>query len=92
MLRTADVLVRQQRYSEANAIYEKVATEYLAQGFALRAVAVAKQVVFICDNHRLPLNRVALRVLVDGYSALGLDTEADEAKTRLAKLEPPGEQ
>lgn len=89
-LRTADTLLRQHRYPEAIAIYEGVAAEYLAQGFAQRAVAVAKQVLFICDNHLLAQSTVAHRILVDGYLALGLDTEAEAAKERLAKLEPQG--
>lgn len=88
-LRRADTLTRHGRYLEANAIFERVAGEFVALGFALKAVAVAKQVVHICDSHRLVPRKTALRILVDGYAMLGLDAEAEEAGKRLAEVERP---
>lgn len=86
LLRTADALVREGQYLEANAIYERVAAEYQSQGFMLKAIAVAKQVVSICDAHRLTPSSAALNILVETYSALGLDAEAGQARERLARL------
>lgn len=89
LLRTADVLVREGRYAAANAIYERVAAEYQRLGFALKAIAVAKQVVSICDAHRLTPSIAALRILAEAYAALGFDAEAEEARKRLAEVHPP---
>lgn len=86
LLRTADALVREGKYAAANAIYERVAAEYQRLGFALKAIAVAKQVVSICDAHGLTPSIAALNILVETYGALGLDAEAGEARERLARL------
>ena len=86
LLRVADAVVREGRYAAANSLYERVAAEYQRLGFALKAIAVAKQVVSICDAHRLKPSIAALNILVEAYSALGLDAEAGEARERLARL------
>lgn len=89
LLRSADELVRRGRFVEANAVYLRVARWYRDQGFALKAVAVAKQIVTISEKHRLRQDPAVLRLLVEAYSALGLDAEAEAARGRLFEIEPP---
>jgi tetratricopeptide (TPR) repeat protein len=91
LLLLGDRLLREGRYAEAIAAYHPVASYYLDQGFALRAVAVLKQIVQIANRdpglavHAAP----ALRMLVAGYRALGLEGEALTAEARLHEYEPP---
>lgn len=89
-LRFGDDLVREHRYAEAISVYQTVASYYLDQGFALRAVAVARQAVDIADidpNALLSAARPALLLLVDGHCALGLEGEAHRVAARLRELQ-----
>jgi hypothetical protein len=85
-LRLANKLVREQPYAEATAIYVQLASEYLSGGFPLKAMAVAKQVLSICDRHQLTPSAHALRILADAHSLLGLDPDPEAPRKRLAEF------
>ncbi len=90
-LQQADTLVRQGRIAEAVSLYELVAGEFENTGFALKAIAVSRQIVDLAENgSELSAGRAAaLRRLARLYAHLGLGTDAAEAE-RLLQSSPRG--
>jgi hypothetical protein len=84
--READQAVRDGRYATAVQTYLFVAAHFADEGFALKAAALLRQVVDVVDRHAPELadsGQHALERLVELYSGLGLQDEADEARRRL---------
>jgi tetratricopeptide (TPR) repeat protein len=89
LLKIGDLQVRMQTYPEAIATYERVGQYYAAQGFALKAIAVYKQIREIIKKHAPQLaDRYGHIVpkLAEIYTQLGLTSDAlsayDEVATR----------
>ena len=82
-LLVAHQLLREQRFLEALDVYERVASAYFDAGFALKAIAFAKQSVQIADEQRLAPRIYALVLLVEAYSRLGMEEEATAARRRI---------
>jgi hypothetical protein len=81
----ADRALREGRVDDAVRGYLDAGRLLAARGFALKAVAVLRQVVEIAAAEpRLAAARAeAWRGLVEGYDALGLRAEAAEARKHL---------
>lgn len=89
LLKIGDLQVRMQTYPEAIATYERVGQYYASQGFALKAIAVYKQIREIIKKHAPQLaDRYGHIVpkLAEIYTQLGLTSDAlsayDEVATR----------
>ena len=85
-LRRADALLREERYAQAVGLHQAVADAFTQGGFVLKAVAVLRQIIDITERAGPELadaRRHALRELAQGYTALGLTTDAAETRRRL---------
>lgn len=92
LLKIGDLQARLQAYPEAIATYDRVGQYYAAQGFALKAIAVYKQIREIIRKHAPNLaDRYGHIVpkLAEIYTQLGLTSDAlqayDEVASRLQK-------
>lgn len=93
LLRIGDLHLKLQQYPEAIAVYERVGQQYAQAGFALKAIAVYKNVREIIQKHVPHLeDRFGYIVpqLAELYTQLGLTSDAlaafDEMATRLQRL------
>lgn len=92
LLKIGDLYLRMEQYVEAITTYERVGQFYSAQGFALKAIAVYKQIRETVNRHVPHLEgrfgHVVTR-LAELYTQLGLTSDAlatyDEVATRLLK-------
>jgi tetratricopeptide (TPR) repeat protein len=92
LLKIGDLQARLEAYPEAIATYDRVGQHYSAQGFALKAIAVYKQIRELIKKHAPDLaDRYGHIVpkLAEIYSQLGLTSDAlaayDEVATRLQR-------
>ncbi len=93
LLKIGDLQSKMDAYADAVATYERVGRFYAHQGFALKAIAVYKQIREIVGKH-LPQHEEryahVLPLLADLYQQLGLTTDAlntwDEVATRYQRL------
>jgi len=92
LLKIGDLQARLQAYPEAIATYDRVGQYYSSQGFALKAIAVYKQIRELIKKHAPALaDRYGHIVpkLADIYTQLGLTSDAlaayDEVATRLQR-------
>ena len=92
LLKIGDLQARLQAYPEAIATYDRVGQHYAAQGFALKAIAVYKQIRELIRKHAPQLaDRYGHIVpkLAEIYTQLGLTSDAlsayDEVATRYQK-------
>jgi tetratricopeptide (TPR) repeat protein len=92
LLKIGDLQARLSAYPEAIATYDRVGQFYAAQGFALKAIAVYKQIRELIKKHAPDLaDRYGHIVpkLADIYTQLGLTSDAlaawDEVATRLQR-------
>lgn len=92
LLKIGDLQARMQAYAEAIATYDRVGAYYSAQGFALKAIAVYKQIRELVQKHVPQLaDRYGHIVpkLAEIYTQLGLTSDAlaayDEVATRLQR-------
>ncbi|HEY3234250.1 MAG TPA: tetratricopeptide repeat protein, partial [Polyangiaceae bacterium] len=92
LLKIGDLQVRLQAYPEAIATYDRVGLYYASQGFALKAIAVFKQIRELIGKHAPALNERYAHIvpkLAEIYTQLGLTSDAlatwDEVATRLQK-------
>ncbi len=98
LLKIGDLQSKMAAYAEAVFTYERVGRYYAHQGFALKAIAVYKQIREIVGKH-LPQHEEryahVLPLLADLYQQLGLSTDAlntwDEIATRFQRLGRDGE-
>ena len=81
LLKIGDLQARLSAYPEAIATYDRVGQFYASQGFALKAIAVYKQIRELIKKHAPEL--------ADIYTQLGLTSDAlaawDEVATRLQR-------
>ncbi|HYP86949.1 MAG TPA: tetratricopeptide repeat protein, partial [Polyangiaceae bacterium] len=91
-MKIGDLQARLSAYPEAIATYDRVGQYYAAQGFALKAIAVYKQIRELIKKHAPELaDRYGHIVpkLADIYTQLGLTSDAlaawDEVATRLQR-------
>ncbi len=92
LLKIGDLQARLEAYPEAIATYDRVGQYYSSQGFALKAIAVYKQIRELIKKHAPDLaDRYGHIVpkLAEIYSQLGLTSDAlaayDEVATRLQR-------
>ncbi|HEX2881754.1 MAG TPA: tetratricopeptide repeat protein [Polyangiaceae bacterium] len=92
LLKIGDLQARMQAYPEAIATYDRVGQFYAGQGFALKAIAVYKQIRELIEKHVPQLaDRYGHIVpkLAEIYAELGLTSDAlaayDEIATRFQK-------
>ena len=92
LLKIGDLQARLSAYPEAIATYDRVGQFYASQGFALKAIAVYKQIRELIKKHAPELtDRYGHIVpkLADIYTQLGLTSDAlaawDEVATRLQR-------
>ncbi|HEX6274600.1 MAG TPA: tetratricopeptide repeat protein, partial [Polyangiaceae bacterium] len=92
LLKIGDLQARLEAYPEAIATYDRVGQHYSSQGFALKAIAVYKQIRELIKKHAPDLaDRYGHIVpkLAEIYSQLGLTSDAlaayDEVATRLQR-------
>lgn len=92
LLKIGDLQARMQMYAEAIATYDRVGQYYSQQGFALKAIAVYKQIRELVQKHVPQLaDRYGHIVpkLAEIYTQLGLTSDAlaayDEVATRLQR-------
>jgi tetratricopeptide (TPR) repeat protein len=92
LLKIGDLQARLSAYPEAIATYDRVGQYYAAQGFALKAIAVYKQIRELIKKHAPELaDRYGHIVpkLAEIYTQLGLTSDAlaawDEVATRLQR-------
>lgn len=92
LLKIGDLQARLQAYPEAIATYDRVGQYYTSQGFALKAIAVYKQIRELIKKHAPALaDRYGHIVpkLAEIYTQLGLTSDAlaayDEVATRLQR-------
>src|SRR4029077_17369188 len=92
LLKIGDLRSKMEAYPEAIATYERVGKFYAAQGFALKAIAVYKQIRELIAKHAPQLEDkygdIAPK-LAELYQQLGLTSDAlaalDEVATRLQR-------
>jgi tetratricopeptide (TPR) repeat protein len=87
LLKIGDLQTRMQAYPDAIATYDKVGNYYAKQGFALKAIAVFKQVRELVRKHSPDLaDRYAHIVprLAEIYTQLGLTSDALQAYDEVA--------
>ena len=89
LLKIGDLQSKQEKYAEAIASYERVGKHYATQGFALKAIAVYKQIREIIHKHIPQLEERYAHIspkLAELYQQLGLTSDAlaalDEVATR----------
>ena len=92
LLKIGDLQARMHAYRDAVATYERVGQYYATQGFALKAIAVYKQVREIVRKHAPELDERYAHILprlAEIYTQLGLTSDAlaawDEVATRLQR-------
>jgi tetratricopeptide (TPR) repeat protein len=97
-LKIGDLESKQERYADAVATYEEVGKQYASQGFALKAIAVYKQIREIIAKHVPQLESQFAHItpkLAELYQQLGLTSDAlaalDEVATRLQRQQRDGE-
>ncbi len=97
-LKIGDLESKQERYADAVATYEEVGKQYASQGFALKAIAVYKQIREIIAKHVPQLESQYAHItpkLAELYQQLGLTSDAlaalDEVATRLQRQQRDGE-
>jgi len=98
LLKIGDLQLKMQAFPEAIATYERVGKYYAAQGFALKAIAVYKQVREIVQKHVPHLEERYAHIaprLADLYQQLGLVSDAlaalDEVAVRLSRQQRDAE-
>ena len=92
LLKIGDLQSRWRRYADAISTYERVGKLYASQGFALKAIAVYKQIREIIAKHVPQLEEKYAHItpkLAELYQQLGLTSDAlaalDEVATRLQR-------
>lgn len=92
LLKIGDLQTRMQAYAAAIATYDRVGEFYASQGFALKAIAVYKQIRELLRKHAPQLTDQYGHIvprLADIYTQLGLTTDAlqayDEVASRLQR-------
>ena len=92
LLKLGDVQSKMEAYADAVATYDRVGKSYAAQGFALKAIAVFKQIREIITKQVPQLEEKYSHVtprLAELYQQLGLTSDAlaalDEVATRLQR-------
>ncbi len=92
LLKLGDVQSKMEAYADAVATYDRVGKSYAAQGFALKAIAVFKQIREIISKQVPQLEEKYSHVtprLAELYQQLGLTSDAlaalDEVATRLQR-------
>jgi pilus assembly protein FimV len=97
-LKIGDLESKQERYADAVSTYEEVGKQYASQGFALKAIAVYKQIREIIAKHVPQLESQYAHItpkLAELYQQLGLTSDAlaalDEVATRLQRQQRDGE-
>jgi tetratricopeptide (TPR) repeat protein len=92
LLKVGDLQSKMEAYPDAVATYEKVGKFYASQGFALKAIAVYKQIREIIAKHVPQLDEKYGHItpkLAELYQQLGLTSDAlaalDEVATRLQR-------
>ena len=92
LLKIGDLQLKQEAYPEAIATYERVGRFYAQQGFALKAIAVYKQIREIVGKHVPHLEERYAHIppkLAELYQQLGLVSDAlaalDEVAMRLSR-------
>ena len=98
LLKMGDLQLKMAAYPEAITTYERVGRYYAAQGFALKAIAVYKQVREIVQKHVPHLEERYAHIppkLAELYQQLGLVSDAlaalDEVATRLSRQQRDAE-
>jgi tetratricopeptide (TPR) repeat protein len=92
LLKIGDLQSKMEAYADAVATYERVGKFYASQGFALKAIAVYKQIREIVGKHLPQLEDRYAHIapkLAELYQQLGLTSDAlaalDEVATRLQR-------
>jgi tetratricopeptide (TPR) repeat protein len=92
LLKIGDLQSKMEAYADAVATYERVGKFYASQGFALKAIAVYKQIREIIAKHVPQLDDKYAHItpkLAELYQQLGLTSDAlaalDEVATRLQR-------
>ena len=92
LLKVGDLQSKMEAYPDAVATYERVGKFYASQGFALKAIAVYKQIREIIAKHVPQLEERYVHItpkLAELYQQLGLTSDAlaalDEVATRLQR-------
>jgi tetratricopeptide (TPR) repeat protein len=92
LLKIGDLQSKMEAYADAVGTYERVGKFYASQGFALKAIAVYKQIREIIAKHLPQLAEKYAHItpkLADLYQQLGLTSDAlaalDEVATRLQR-------
>ena len=98
LLKVGDLQSKMETYADAVATYERVGKHYAQQGFALKAIAVYKQIREIIAKHVPQLEERYGHVapkLAELYQQLGLTSDAlaalDEVATRFQRQNRDGE-
>jgi len=98
LLKMGDLQLKMAAYPEAITTYERVGRFYAQQGFALKAIAVYKQIREIVQKHVPHLEERYAHIppkLAELYQQLGLVSDAlaalDEVATRLARQQRDAE-
>jgi tetratricopeptide (TPR) repeat protein len=92
LLKIGDLQLKMEAYADAIATYERVGKHYASQGFALKAIAVYKQILETVSRHVPELTDRYSYItpqLADLYAQLGLISDAlatyDEVATQLQR-------
>jgi tetratricopeptide (TPR) repeat protein len=92
LLKIGDLQLKMEAFADAIATYERVGRFYASQGFALKAIAVYKQIREIIHKHVPQLEERYAHIapkLAELYQQLGLTSDAlaalDEVATRLQR-------
>ncbi|HSY24624.1 MAG TPA: tetratricopeptide repeat protein [Polyangiaceae bacterium] len=98
LLKLGDLQSKMEAYADAVATYDRVGKFYASQGFALKAIAVFKQIREIIARHVPALDEKYSHItpkLAELYQQLGLTSDAlaalDEVATRLQRQNRDGE-
>ncbi len=98
LLKVGDLQSKMEAYADAVGTYERVGKFYASQGFALKAIAVYKQIREIIAKHVPQLEDRYAHIspkLAELYQQLGLTSDAlaalDEVATRLQRQNRDGE-
>jgi tetratricopeptide (TPR) repeat protein len=98
LLKVGDLQSKMETYADAVGTYERVGKFYASQGFALKAIAVYKQIREIIAKHVPQLEEQYGHItpkLAELYQQLGLTSDAlaalDEVATRLQRQNRDGE-
>ena len=98
LLKIGDLQSKMEAYADAIGTYERVGKHYASQGFALKAIAVYKQIRELIGKHVPQLEERYGHItpkLAELYQQLGLTSDAlaalDEVATRLQRQQRDGE-